>query len=63
MRGKHNNLDICYLSQYYFDLPKRTIRNRSYKTNLCNQNLEELGNICRQVGGFDLKNMTISKIM
>ena len=25
-RGKHNDLDVCYSSQSYFDLPKRTIR-------------------------------------
>ena len=26
IRGRHNNLDIYFLSQSYFDLPKRTIR-------------------------------------
>ena len=26
IRGRRNNLDIYYLSQSYFDLPKRTIR-------------------------------------
>ena len=26
IRGRHNNLDIYYLSQSYFDLPKRTIQ-------------------------------------
>ena len=31
IRGRHNNLDIYYLSQSYFDLPKRTIRNNSNK--------------------------------
>ena len=31
IRGRHNNLDIFYLSQSYFDLPKRTIRNNSNK--------------------------------
>ena len=29
IRGRHNNLDIYYLSQSYFDLPKRTIRKNS----------------------------------
>ena len=28
-RGRHNDLDVYYLSQSYFDLPKRTIRNNS----------------------------------
>ena len=28
-RGRHNDLNIYFLSQSYFDLPKRTIRNNS----------------------------------
>ena len=31
IRGRHNILDIYYLSQSYFDLPKGTIRNKSNK--------------------------------
>ena len=37
IRGRHNNLDIYYLSQSYFDLPMRTIRNNSNKIILFNQ--------------------------
>ena len=40
IRGRHNNLDIYYLSQFYFDLPKRTIRNNSNKFVLFNQTLK-----------------------
>ena len=29
--GRHNDLDIYYLSQSYFGLPKRTVRNNSQK--------------------------------
>ena len=36
IRIRHNNLDIYYLSQSYFDLPKRTIRNNSNKMFLFN---------------------------
>ena len=28
-RGRHNNIDIYYISQSYFHLPKNTIRNNS----------------------------------
>ena len=42
IRGRHNNLDIYYLSQSYFDLPKRTIRNNSNKIILFNQTLKTL---------------------
>ena len=37
IRGRHNILDSYYLSQSYFDLPKRTIRNNSNKIILFNQ--------------------------
>ena len=42
IRGRHSNLDIYYLSQSYFDLPKRTIRNNSNKIFLFNQTLKDI---------------------
>ena len=54
IRGRHNNLDIYYLSQSYFDLPKRTIRNNSNKIILFNQTLKDIEHICRDVAGYDL---------
>ena len=45
IRGRHNNLDIYYLSQSYFDLPKRTKRNNSNKIILFNQTLKDLEHI------------------
>ena len=53
--GRHNNLDIYYLSQSYFDLPKRTIRNNSNKINLFNQTLKDIEHIYRDVAGYDMK--------
>ena len=40
IRGRHNHLDIYYLSQSYFDLSKRTIRNNSNKIILFIQTLK-----------------------
>ena len=54
MRGRHNNLDIYYLSQSYFDLPKRTIRNSSNKIILFNQTLKDIEHIYRDVAGYDM---------
>ena len=44
-RGRHNNLDIYYLSQSYFDLPKRTIRDNSNIIILFNQTLKDFEHI------------------
>ena len=45
IRGRHNNLDIYYLSQSYFDLPKRSIRDISKKLILFTQTLKDIENI------------------
>ena len=54
IRGRHNNLDIYYLSQSYFDLPKRTIRKNSIKIILFNQTLKDIEHIYRDVAGYDM---------
>ena len=54
IRGRHNNLDISYLSQSYFDLPKRTIRSNSNKIILFNQTLKDIEHIYRDVAGYDM---------
>ena len=55
IRGRHNNISIYYLSQPYFDLPKRTIRNNSNKIILYNQTLKVTEHIYRDVAGYDMK--------
>ena len=52
--GRHNNLDNYYLSQSYFDLPKRTIRNNSNKIILFNQTLKDIEHIYTDVEGYDV---------
>ena len=54
IRGRHNNIDIYYRSQFCFDLPKRSIRNNSQKIFLFNQTLKYIENIYRDVGGYDM---------
>ena len=54
MRGRHNHLDIYYLSQSYFDLPKRSIRISSNKIILFSQTLEDIENIYRDIAGYDM---------
>ena len=49
IKTRQNILDIYYLSQSYFDLPKRSIKNNSKKTILFNQTLKAIENINRDV--------------
>ena len=53
-RGRHNDLDVYYLSQSYFDLPKRAIRNNSNKIILFQQTLKDVEHIYRDIAGFDM---------
>ena len=53
-RGRHNDLDVFYLSQPYFDLPKRTIRNNSNIIILFQQTLKDVEHIYRDIAGFDM---------
>ena len=54
IRERHNFLDIYYLSQSYFDLPKRTIRSKSKKIILFNRTLKDFEHIYRDVAGYDM---------
>ena len=53
-RGRHNYLDVYYLSQSYFYLPKRTIRNNSNIIILFQQTLKDVEHIYRDIAGFDM---------
>ena len=53
-RGRHNDLDVYYLSQSYFDLPKRTIRNNSNIIILFQQTLKDVQHIYTDIAGFDM---------
>ena len=55
-RGRHNDLDVYYLSQSYFDLPKRTIRNNSNIIILFQQTLKDVEHIYRDIAGSDKSN-------
>ena len=53
-RGGHNDLDVYYLSQSYFDLPKRTIRNNGNIIILFQQTLKDVQHIYTDIAGFDM---------
>ena len=54
IRRRQNQFDIYYLSQAYFDLPKRNIRNNSNKTILFNQTIKDIEHIYTDVAGYDM---------
>ena len=54
IRGRQKNLENYYLSQSYFNLPERSIRNNSTKIILFLHTLEEIENLYRDVGGYDM---------
>ena len=56
IRGRHNDLDLYYLSQAFFDSPKRNIRNNGNKIVLFNQTLKDIENIYRDVAGYHKSN-------
>ena len=54
IKGRHNKLDLQYLSQSYFDLLKRTIRIISNKLILSIQTFKDIEHRHRDVGGYDM---------
>ena len=54
IRGRHIKLDLFYLSQPYFDLPKSTTRNKSNTIILFNQTIKDKNLNNRSVAGYDM---------
>ena len=53
-RGRHNNIDIHYISQSYFHLPKNTIRNNSNINILFKQTLRVILLIFHDIAGLNM---------
>ena len=53
-RGRHNNIDIYYISQSYFNLPKNTIRNNSNINILFKQTLRDIILLFHDIAGLDM---------
>ena len=53
-RGRHNNNDIYYISQFYFHLPKKTIRNNSLKIIFLIQTFRDIILLFRDIAGLDM---------
>ena len=53
-RGRHNNIDLYYMSQSYFHLPKNTIRNNSNIIILFKQTLRDIILLFHDKAGLDM---------
>ena len=53
-RGRHEDLDVYYISQSYFALPRQSIRNNSDKLILFKQTLRDVQSMYHDIGAFDM---------
>ena len=55
-RGRHEDLDVYYISKSYFGLPRQSIRNNSDRLILFKQTLREVQSMYYDIGAYDMKN-------
>ena len=51
-RGRHEDLDVYYISQSYFGLPRQSIRNNSDRLILFKQTLRDVQSMYHDIGAF-----------
>ena len=54
-RGRHEDLDVYYISQSYFALPRQSIRNDSDRLILFKQTLRDVHSMFYDIGAYDMK--------
>ena len=53
-RGRHEDLDVYYISQIYFALPRQSIRNNSDRLILFKQTLIDVQSMYYDIGAYDM---------
>ena len=53
-RGRHEDLDVYYISQSYFALPRQSTRNNSDRLILFKQTLRDVQSMNHDIGSFDM---------
>ena len=53
-RGRHEDLDVYYISQSYFGLPRQSIRNNSGRLILFKQTLRDVQSMYYDIGAYDM---------
>ena len=54
-RGRHKDLDVYYISQSYFVLPRQSIRNNNDRLILFKQTLRDVQSLYYDIGAYDMK--------
>ena len=54
-RGRHEDLDVYYISQSYFALPRQSITKNSARLMLFKQTLRDSQSMYYDIGGYDIK--------
>ena len=53
-RGRHEDLEVYYISQGYFALPRQNNRNNSDRLILFKQTLRDVQSMYHDIGAFDM---------
>ena len=53
-RGRHEDLDVYYISQSYFALPRQSIRNNSDRLILFKQTIRDVQSMYFDIGAYDM---------
>ena len=53
-RGRHEDIDVYYISQSYFGLPRQSIRNNSDRLILFKQTLRDVQSMYYDIGAYDM---------
>ena len=53
-RGRHEDLDVYYISQSYLTLPRQSIRNNSDRLILLKQTLTDVQSMYYDIGAYDM---------
>ena len=53
-RGRHEDIDVYYISQSYFGLPRQSIRNNSDRLILLKQTLRDVQSMYYDIGAYDM---------
>ena len=53
-RGRHEGLDVLYISQSYFNLARQSKKNNSDEVNLFKQTFRGVESMYKNIGDFDM---------